>query len=561
MSMPCIRHHRAARLAATGLAVVLSACGGGGSGGTAGAADGTRAIASTATTATPVGAVSATDAATSVTAMQSVSAATAAAIEPATAAVAATTQTTSPAATASTTATVPATATAETSTGAAATAAATTTVTTATTTATASTSTATTPASSATVTAPATTTTTTTAGTSTTAAAASPSSTAAAAATPASPKVAVLDYSTLAAAAQRMRLARYHLAIIGIDTRTTSAVLPQVVAAIKAANPATQVAQYTIASAIRDDMAAQAAALTSSDWWLRNAAGQRVQSAPEYATYEVNMTDWAPANAAGQRWPQWKAAFDVQTIFKPAPQLDYVFTDNVMYQNVVADWKRIGSDQTVADTVGQLATRRGFASYWDTLRSLIPSLKLMGNVHTDLLASTEIKGKLEGAFLEGMIGKSYSYETWGGWAKMMAVYRAAMANTASPKTVVFQVYIPTATDYAAVRYGIASALLDDGYFAANTDNLSEALPWYDEFSAPLGAAVDVPPMTATTSGVFLRRYANGVVLVNPTATSATIDVGAGYKRLSGSLDTVINNGAAERMVTLGPKQGLVLLKQ
>ena len=376
----------------------------------------------------------------------------------------------------------------------------------------------------------------------------------------ASPKVAVVDYSKIETAARRTRLAKYNLAIIGIDTQQTPLYLSQVAAAIKSANPATKIAQYTSVGQVRDDLAAQAATLTSSDWWLRNTAGDRVQLAPEWNAYETNMTDWAPADANGQRWPQWKATYDATTTFQQVPQIDYVFTDSVMYQNVTADWQRISADQTVADTAVQDATRRGFASYWDTLRSLSPGLKMMGNAHTDLLASPEIKGKLEGAFLEAMMGKSWSYGTWAGWSKMMDIYRTAIRNTIAPKLVVFHMYVPSATDYALVRYGIASALLEDGHFAVNTDNLSEELPWYDEFSAPLGTPVDPPPTGPIASGIYWRRYTNGLVLVNPTAVKGTINIGTGHRRIVGTLDPAVNTGLPQSMITLGPKQGLVMLK-
>jgi hypothetical protein len=60
----------------------------------------------------------------------------------------------------------------------------------------------------------------------------------------------------------------------------------------------------------------------------------------------------------------------------------------------------------------------------------------------------------------------------------------------------------------------------------------------------------------------MRRYENGLVLVNPSKTAtATIDVGPGYKRISGPQDPTVNNGQAESTVTLGPRQGLLMTRQ
>ena len=60
----------------------------------------------------------------------------------------------------------------------------------------------------------------------------------------------------------------------------------------------------------------------------------------------------------------------------------------------------------------------------------------------------------------------------------------------------------------------------------------------------------------------MRHYTNGIVLVNPSkTTAATIDIGAGYKHLTGTQDPTINNGQPERMITLQPRTGLLMIKQ
>jgi hypothetical protein len=111
-----------------------------------------------------------------------------------------------------------------------------------------------------------------------------------------------------------------------------------------------------------------------------------------------------------------------------------------------------------------------------------------------------------------------------------------------------------------MRYGLASALLENGYFAFTVNNVI-APPWFDEYDAPLGSAVDAPPTAPTASGIWMRRYSNGVVLVNPTNVTASIDLGNGYKHLKGTQDPVINNGLAERVVSLPPRSGLLMVKQ
>ena len=112
-----------------------------------------------------------------------------------------------------------------------------------------------------------------------------------------------------------------------------------------------------------------------------------------------------------------------------------------------------------------------------------------------------------------------------------------------------------------MRYGLATAMLHDGYFAFTLYS-EVAPPWFDEYEAPIGAPSEGPPRAPTPSGIWVRRYANGLVLVNPSrTTAASIDVGDGYKHLSGQQDPVVNDGLPERMVTLQPRSGLLMLRR
>ncbi len=162
--------------------------------------------------------------------------------------------------------------------------------------------------------------------------------------------------------------------------------------------------------------------------------------------------------------------------------------------------------------------------------------------------------------MECQIGKSWSLETWAGWQKMMDRYRAEMAQTKAPHDVVFQTCGASA-DPDLARYGLASALLHNGYFAY-TVNGQAAPPWFDEYNAPIGTPVDAPPTAPHSSGIWVRKYSNGIVLVNPSkTTAASIDIGPGYKHLKGTQDPVVNNGLAARMITLQPRSGLIMIKQ
>ena len=65
--------------------------------------------------------------------------------------------------------------------------------------------------------------------------------------------------------------------------------------------------------------------------------------------------------------------------------------------------------------------------------------------------------------MESIIGQTYSYEAWQGWAGMMAYYTTVMQATAAPQLMIFS-QDGSITDYQGMRYGLCSALMGNGYY-------------------------------------------------------------------------------------------------
>jgi hypothetical protein len=279
-----------------------------------------------------------------------------------------------------------------------------------------------------------------------------------------------------------------------------------------------------------------------------------VQWTSAYKAHELNLTRWAPADEQGQRWPQWKAQADTERFFGPLRGIDYVFVDNVFERpRVEADWKGVGRNQRRDDPEIVAAYREGFVSYWQSLRRLNPGLRIMGNVDHDISAP-EYRGKLEGALLECQMGKQWSIETRMGWLAMMKRYRGALANTAAPHDVVLQV-CGAADDTELMRYGLASALLADGYFAYSVPGERQP-PWFDDYEVSLGAPLEPAPDRPSLSGAWTRRYAGGMVMVNPGPLALTVPVAPGYRRADVPADQ-----AEVRAIKLPARRGVILLRE
>ena len=300
--------------------------------------------------------------------------------------------------------------------------------------------------------------------------------------------------------------------------------------------------------------------MEKNDWWVYNAAGQHVTWTTAYGTDLVNITAWARTDSSGRRYPQWLGDY-YGAKFGSLKGLDYVMVDNVWYmprpRTGAMDWKRNGTNQLSSDPEIRTAYREGQAAFWSRLRSKMPGIKILGNAD-NTLDYPEFKGKLEGVLYECAFGKSWSSLNRG-WDGMMAQYRAMLANAASPKDVVLQGCGPDGLELNLLRLGLASALLENGWFAYTITG--ESLPyWADEYDAPLGTASEAPPTAPTASGIWMRKYSNGIVLVNPGTTTASVNIGPGYKRLRGTQDPVTNNGLAVSTVTLLPNTGIILVK-
>lgn len=351
----------------------------------------------------------------------------------------------------------------------------------------------------------------------------------------------------------------------GYGTDSTDA-MRRVVRTLKAMNPGLLLGQYTLLNEANDDpndtaTADLRAALGGNGWWLTNAAGRRLQWTTAYDAWEINFTQWAQPDASGRRWPEWLAERNHAVFFRDIPEFDLVYLDNVMaVPRVVGDWNRDGRDDDPNAPWITTAYRAGHRAYWDRIRTLSPRALLMGNIDNDL-SDPQWAGQLDGAFLEALMGKTWSIERREGWVAMMARYRAALANTRPPRIVGFNVWGDPA-DRRFFRYAYGSCLLDDGYFSF-TDPAAgySSVPWFPEYDFKLGRALSPPPAQAWSDGVWRRDFENAVVLVNPSPAVRVVRVEAGLQPLPGGDGTGLSTGDLGGSIALEPRDGVILARR
>jgi len=375
--------------------------------------------------------------------------------------------------------------------------------------------------------------------------------------------------------AYQAKLAKLNWSLLGIWVgwgASSDTTMEQAVRAIKAINPGHQVFLYENPMEVDQDNVGEAVLFEKVDqmkWWAyeRGSSGPLLLSpygrVKERRQYHVNNTLFTPKDSSGYQQWEWHARWVVQQFYKPNPSMDGFFEDNVFWRpRIDADWNRDGITDLKNSPQAGKWLREALAKRFALFDTLMPGKLMIGNIADWGMSAavlTELDQKLNGGLIEGIIGKHYSVETWSSWAEMMRWYRKTMAAVAEPKLVGFH-QVGAVTDYKAMRYGLASCLLDNGYYAFTDETKSySGVPWFDEFDSKLGQAVKPPSTVAWQKGVYRRDFENGIALVNPKGNGPVeVTLEEDFRRLTGKQDPAVNNGAVTRKLVLQDRDGIIL---
>lgn len=390
-------------------------------------------------------------------------------------------------------------------------------------------------------------------------------------------------------AAYQQQIAKLDMAVLGMypGWNRGGKTMAKAVSEIKAKNASIKLANYTIMTEVnntsdpataawRTKLSAEKGPNGKGDWWAYNSSGQHTDwSGGSYSAWDTNVTLQTTVDTNGDKWPQWKAKHDYQTLYQ-GNGFDFWYSDNNFWKpRTNADWNRDGTNDSADSVAVRNWWRDGQKAYYTTAKSIAPNTPVMVNTDNDLDGTvfpsdaddfTQYKNLVGAAFMEHAMGVDWSTETWGGWATTMNWYRKLKSNLTAPQYVMFDVYVPNTSDYQYLRYAFATCLMDDGYFSASTDY--NKIVWFDEFDLAgtkstkwLGKAVDGPRTSAWQNGVYRRNFQNGIVLVNPKGNGTkTVTIESGYRRFQGKQAPSVNNGQPVTTVTLNDRDGLFLVK-
>jgi hypothetical protein len=371
------------------------------------------------------------------------------------------------------------------------------------------------------------------------------------------------------------QLARQNLTILGMYPGLSPGGKPLNVSlqAIKAKNPNTLIFLYAMLDSlgvaqVSDSYADLRSKVTAMKWWLYSdkALTANVLTPTDASFGEINITKYTPADSQGYNAVDWITRYFASTYITPNPAADGIFMDNTAVNPPVAgDWLRNGSILQPSDPTALSAFQGGYVRYNQLIQSLLPGKFEIGNITEWGASGAAIPSAYvnmnNGGVMEAAIGKSWSVEGWAGWQVMMKQYTAIMGAIGEPKLGILNQW-GDPTDYQAMRYGLGSTLLNDGYYAFTvTANGYHGVAWFDEYDAKLGMGSTIPT-AAWKQGVWRRDFDNGIVLVNPKGNGTqTVTLETSYVKLQGTQDPVTNNGQTVTSVTLKDRDGIILMRK
>lgn len=383
------------------------------------------------------------------------------------------------------------------------------------------------------------------------------------------PKLANYYLKSPISSSEISQLAKWDVVILGMQIQDTN---PEIFSLLRTLNPDIKIIAYLSAMEFpnghynliesSNDPWHQMKNSISASWYLKDGSGNIHSIWP--GNYSFNLTNYCPT-INGKKFNSWLPEFVNETLMQSG-NWDGVFYDNVLdgitqtnYGKVDVDNNGAVDDATFANT----AWREGNLELLKNTRALLGADKIILN-NSSSYGSNYINGRL--------------YESWpdswqGAWVGQMNDYKNLEQKiSSSPQIIILNPNTNNTgnnSNYQKVRYGIASTLMGNGYFAFDygTQDHSQ-LWWYDEYTINLGEPISKAynllnnNSTKFEAGVWQRDFTNGSVLLNSTNKSQTINLENGtYEKIKGTQDISVNSGELIKKITLAPEDGIILYRK
>ncbi len=352
-------------------------------------------------------------------------------------------------------------------------------------------------------------------------------------------------------------LSKWDLVILDMETQINSR--PQLLL-LRQLNPNIKLLAYITSEEIKRDapisvsrLRQKLSARIDPRWYAVSSVGQRLSFWP--GTDLLNMSADAPA-VDGKKMNKVMAEF-VATELLSTGLWDGVFYDNAFdsvtwFAGPDVDFNLDG----VSDPNPDAAWKEGMKYLYDETRRITGGKYLVVGNGTTRAYRDNLNGQMVENFLPGSwtpTMQTYQYFHDGGPAPRLNIINANTANRGSDR------------DYRAMRFGLTSALLSDGYFSFDFGDQNHGQLWYyDEYNIDLGtgngAAKSFNGGKNYSADVWQRDFDHGIAVVNSSNRTQEVTLAGEYEKIRGAQDAAVNNGRIVSTASVPAYDGLILLK-
>jgi hypothetical protein len=317
--------------------------------------------------------------------------------------------------------------------------------------------------------------------------------------------------------------------------------------------------------------------LNSGNWWMRDTANQKVVM--PFGAALMNMTSWCPRDGDGRRLCDWLPEH-VASRLGPGGRWDGVYLDfcmdDISWANSYVTRPMDANNDRVADTTAELnaSWRLGMRRMVERLRELVgDDYLVVTNGNNTLYASCNGSTREDFPNMHGGWYENVAHPVYG--------YVPVQAKCRRPSvSIVNGIWRGAAGENGAhgnpqyerqLVYGLASTLVyGNGYFSFDgVGGGGHCQAWWDpvydvDLGMPVGRAESVQAEPGDLGGanagfLRMRRFTNGVAVVNPTASVQRVDLGAVFYRAGSWNGHFYARSGAVSEVSLAPSTGELLV--
>ncbi len=363
------------------------------------------------------------------------------------------------------------------------------------------------------------------------------------------------------------KLAKYDMLVIGDIVQEEQ---PDMFPTLRQLNPDIKILAYVdpieIHTSAKDEATSSIAyqryaRVNDSSWWLKNISGGHARVFEDQ--WLVDVTNQCPLNN-GERWNTFLPDFVHEKVMSTG------LWDGIMFDNC---WKRLTTDEIKDGDVDQNKDGQKDDPEWLNQKWEEGMQTLVGHARSNegngklIVCNVNFFSPANGIFTEEID----NYDWHESWQNVMNNYHSAMSNGISPQVCCMQSIVKPndPAQWKRMRCGLTSTLLNDGYFCASglteSGNISSETYWFDEFGGidGLNRGYLGKPRTKASlydNKVWRRDFDNGIVLCNPYGETRTVQLETTYKKIYGTQDGTVNDGALVSIISIPANDGIILLK-